>query len=74
MISVALLVSAWIEILQATFRPFVIDVALLVSAWIEIFRIIESYFLDHVALLVSAWIEISYPIAVSAPIITSHSS
>ena len=42
MISVALLVSAWIEILQATFRPFVIDVALLVSAWIEIEQAMHS--------------------------------
>ncbi len=68
MISVALLVSAWIEILQATFRPFVIDVALLVSAWIEITHHCRIEITKAVALLVSAWIEIEQAMHSTPPV------
>ena len=57
--SVALLVSAWIEIAlsRSNLKPNV--VALLVSAWIEIFHYLPFHRVKiHVALLVSAWIEI----------------
>ena len=57
--SVALLVSAWIEI-DAVVDPFsVIEVALLVSAWIEIGIVYPASQDSLVALLVSAWIEIA---------------
>ena len=56
---VALLVSAWIEILGGNnVASMRVIVALLVSAWIEISLTAEAASEDAVALLVSAWIEI----------------
>ena len=55
---VALLVSAWIEILNGFETRVNTCVALLVSAWIEIKQIKDKSFNEYVALLVSAWIEI----------------
>ncbi len=55
---VALLVSAWIEIILSVIALNKLFVALLVSAWIEIKQYISLNAMETVALLVSAWIEI----------------
>ncbi|VEF49362.1 Uncharacterised protein [Bacillus freudenreichii] len=56
--AVALLVSAWIEIILKSFNFEIFSVALLVSAWIEIELERQETYIVDVALLVSAWIEI----------------
>ena len=56
---VALLVSAWIEIIHEKQLCAMQFVALLVSAWIEILKPTCGLHLLFVALLVSAWIEIT---------------
>ena len=56
--AVALLVSAWIEIILFYWSGYNIQVALLVSAWIEIDLGRYKRRWNLVALLVSAWIEI----------------
>ena len=58
-ITVALLVSAWIEIMLTDTTGETKNVALLVSAWIEISQSLVYSKRVYVALLVSAWIEIS---------------
>ena len=59
-ISVALLVSAWIEILISFKVTIIRHVALLVSAWIEMILFVNHLHpFERVALLVSAWIEIA---------------
>ena len=55
---VALLVSAWIEIVNLRYAICAGCVALLVSAWIEMYIHNDTAFNQNVALLVSAWIEI----------------
>ena len=55
---VALLVSAWIEIIYLRHCKLKGKVALLVSAWIEITAATKASQYYLVALLVSAWIEI----------------
>ena len=58
-VAVALLASAWIEILLDCCINFgKLSVALLASAWIEIFRKAVRSNHKTVALLASAWIEI----------------
>ena len=57
---VALLVSAWIEILLFVDVSQQRHVALLVSAWIEMGSLVMTCFQRNVALLVSAWIEITF--------------
>ncbi len=56
-LQVALLVSAWIEILSTKALNVCSLVALLVSAWIEILVLSCVIVGATVALLVSAWIE-----------------
>ena len=57
---VALLVSAWIEIISITPKVTGNGVALLVSARIEKIELVLFGLEISVALLVSAWIEISH--------------
>ena len=70
---VALLVSAWIEILTLPIDLPLTTVALLVSAWIEIVAFLIKWVLQAVALLVSAWIEMSKVTAITFMNLLSHS-
>ena len=72
--AVALLVSAWIEIVVVFKAENVtFAVALLVSAWIEMMNGKQTLWMRMVALLVSAWIEISNATS-HRPTPLSHSS
>ena len=73
MTSIALLVSAWIEISVSTTDDSTFDIALLVSAWIEIYHRREKSICLAIALLVSAWIEILFGEADVPKSSTSHS-
>ena len=74
LVRVALLVSAWIEMMESAQSSLNSFVALLVSAWIEIVEETRNDARISVALLVSAWIEIKLSCMFVPTIAPSHSS